>query len=172
MDLRSSLPLVRSPLIRLNSNQQRQHDRKKIDVQFSPQGGRTTRATTRKIRKLFEDNDENKAASCAISTTSNGSGIDPSTDVNENQIDVAQGSNTEAGPKETAPPKKRKTKPKKRTSIGRWETWEKFAFLRGLRRHGRGHWKKIGESIPTRYEWNLTISIRFEVVCCPHFVRN
>ena len=46
--------------------------------------------------------------------------------------------------------KSSKPKPKKHTSIGRWETWERFAFLRGLRLHGKGHWKTIGESIPTR----------------------
>ncbi|KAG7340172.1 Myb-like DNA-binding protein [Nitzschia inconspicua] len=38
----------------------------------------------------------------------------------------------------------------KRTKIGRWEKWEQIAFLRGLREHGRGHWKTIGKRIPTR----------------------
>lgn len=33
---------------------------------------------------------------------------------------------------------------------GRWELWEKRAFLEGLRRYGRGKWKKISRLIPTR----------------------
>lgn len=34
--------------------------------------------------------------------------------------------------------------------IGRWETWERMAFLRSVRVHGRGNWKAIAEDIPTR----------------------
>lgn len=41
---------------------------------------------------------------------------------------------------------------KKRVSVGRWEKWERMAFLKGLRHHGRGHWKLISTGIPTRYE--------------------
>lgn len=39
----------------------------------------------------------------------------------------------------------------KSVKIGRWEKWEQIAFLQGLREHGRGRWKIIAESIPTRY---------------------
>ena len=45
----------------------------------------------------------------------------------------------------TAPQKK-----KMRPTIGRWEQWEHLEFLKGLQEHGRGHWKVIAESIPTR----------------------
>jgi hypothetical protein len=45
-----------------------------------------------------------------------------------------------------APPKKKA----KRTTVGRWEQWEQIEFLKGLRAHGRGHWKVIAEGIPTR----------------------
>lgn len=34
--------------------------------------------------------------------------------------------------------------------IGRWERWEKRAFLEGLRKYGQGKWKKISDLIPTR----------------------
>lgn len=33
---------------------------------------------------------------------------------------------------------------------GRWENWEKMAFLRGYRFYGRGKWTKISLLIPTR----------------------
>jgi len=33
---------------------------------------------------------------------------------------------------------------------GRWERWEKVAFLKGLRKYGKGKWKLIGSLIPTR----------------------
>lgn len=36
-------------------------------------------------------------------------------------------------------------------NTGRWTEWEKLAFLKGLRLHGRGNWKKISSMIPTRY---------------------
>jgi hypothetical protein len=39
---------------------------------------------------------------------------------------------------------------KDKTKVGRWEQWERFAFLRGLRMYGRGKWKKISKLIPTR----------------------
>eukprot|EP00980_Cylindrotheca_fusiformis_P010613 scaffold2362_cov109-Cylindrotheca_fusiformis.AAC.4 len=35
-------------------------------------------------------------------------------------------------------------------NTGRWEEYEKLAFLRGLRLYGRGNWKAIGSLIPTR----------------------
>ena len=44
---------------------------------------------------------------------------------------------------------------------GRWEKWEHLEFLRGLRRIGRGHWKQIGETIPTRYGAR-TINVVFQ----------
>jgi hypothetical protein len=34
---------------------------------------------------------------------------------------------------------------------GRWTFEEKILFLKGLRRYGRGKWKKIGSLLPTRY---------------------
>lgn len=33
---------------------------------------------------------------------------------------------------------------------GRWERWERQAFLEGLRKYGQGKWKKISKLIPTR----------------------
>ena len=39
----------------------------------------------------------------------------------------------------------------KKKNVGRWHEWERLAFLRGLRRFGRGKWKKISKLIPTRY---------------------
>lgn len=33
---------------------------------------------------------------------------------------------------------------------GRWSVSEQVAFLRGLRRYGKGQWKQIGKEIPTR----------------------
>ena len=154
MDLRPSRPL-RSPLARLNSNQLRQRDRDHISTLFSPGGGRTTRAASRKIRNLFEVNEDDKIASSirsmATATSSQGGGGDSGTDAVENATDVAAKPKYKTGLKHSAVSKKKKSKVKKRTSIGRWESWERFEFLRGLRRHGRGHWKKIGESIPTRY---------------------
>lgn len=33
---------------------------------------------------------------------------------------------------------------------GRWSTWEKEMFLRGLRQFGKGKWKQIQKMIPTR----------------------
>ena len=44
-------------------------------------------------------------------------------------------------------PQKKKTK---RPVTGRWEQWEHIEFLKGLREKGRGNWKVIAESIPTR----------------------
>lgn len=156
MDLRPSLP-VRSPLARLNSNHQRQRDQNHSNRLFSPGGGRTTRAVSRKFRKLFEDHEDEprgiiKIASSPIFATSSGDrGSDSRTDVGENRIVVASKPKKKAGPK-NATAKKTKSKLKKETSVGRWEDWERFEFLRGLRLHGRGNWKKIGESIPTRYD--------------------
>jgi hypothetical protein len=157
MDLRPSLPF-RSPLARLNSNQQRQRDQNHTNTLFSPGGRRNTRAASRKLRKLFEDPEDEprgpiKIASSTILATSSGDGgSDSRTDVGENRIVVASKPNHKAGLKNAATSKKIKLKLKKQTSVGRWETWERFEFLRGLRRHGRGNWKKIGESIPTRYD--------------------
>lgn len=34
---------------------------------------------------------------------------------------------------------------------GRWEKKESIAFLKGFRLHGKGKWKQIAKSIPTRY---------------------
>ena len=156
MDLRPSLPF-RSPLARLNSNHQRQRDQNYSNRLFSSGEGRTTRAVSRKLRRLFEDPEDElrspiKIASSPIFATSSGDrGSDSRTDVGENRIVVASKPKKKAGPKSAAF-KKRKSKLKKSTSVGRWEDWERFEFLRGLRRHGRGNWKKIGESIPTRYD--------------------
>jgi ketosteroid isomerase-like protein len=33
---------------------------------------------------------------------------------------------------------------------GRWEKWEQIAFLKGLRKHGKGKWKLIRSKIKTR----------------------
>jgi Myb-like DNA-binding domain len=69
------------------------------------------------------------------------------------------------------PSKKRRStvtsskKPPKRPKIGRWEKWEQIAFLQGLREHGRGHWKTIAESIPTRYG-NLIPYSESCISCC------
>jgi hypothetical protein len=56
----------------------------------------------------------------------------------------------------SSPSKKQSTKRKikkkmKKVKIGRWEKWEQIKFLEGLRLYGRGHWKKIADTIPTRY---------------------
>jgi hypothetical protein len=40
---------------------------------------------------------------------------------------------------------------KQQHKTGRWTQGERFAFLQGLRIHGRGKWKKISRTIPTRY---------------------
>lgn len=40
---------------------------------------------------------------------------------------------------------------KVKKNVGRWDHWERLAFLEGLRRYGRGRWKKISDMIPTRY---------------------
>ena len=34
---------------------------------------------------------------------------------------------------------------------GRWNRDECIAFMDGLKRHGKGHWKQIAREIPTRY---------------------
>lgn len=39
------------------------------------------------------------------------------------------------------------TKP---VTTGRWEQHERHAFLQGLRLHGKGKWKAIGNFVPTR----------------------
>ena len=39
---------------------------------------------------------------------------------------------------------------KKKGVAGRWEQFERHAFLRGLRYHGKGKWKAIASYIPTR----------------------
>ena len=166
MDIRPSLPL-RSPLARLNSNRQRDQD--EIDTTlFSPGGGTTTCAGSRKLRKLFERLEEDEprntihiASSSTFATSSSGgadsrtnssgsgSGSDSKTNTWENRIERKK----KAVPKKIKSKSKSKSKsklPKKRTSIGRWEIWERFEFLRGLRCHGKGHWKKIGERIPSR----------------------
>ena len=246
----------RSPLARLDRNRQReqQHnrDREHMSEFFSPGGGRTTRALSRKLRELFEDNGEEHrsptkipsqtSASCTtsavgwsasgliakkpIGTTSvvdagpksekpsgndsilradrkpkkEPSGNDTLVDagpkakkpigtesvvhadrkpkkepggtdtlvdaghdpkkrsVTESVVHAIQKPKIKAGPKKNsavvpsnaACKKRKKAKPKKGATTGRWETWERFEFLRGLRRHGRGNWKTIGESIPTR----------------------
>lgn len=164
MDLRPSISL-RSPLSRLNSNMQRQRDRDHIGTLFSPGGGTTTRASSRKLRALFDDHadDDEKAISAAVFASAGGDDgeNDSRTEaVVENPIGVASKPKKKAGRKAASAPKKAKLKPKKRTSIGRWETWERLEFLRGLRRHGKGRWKKIGESIPTRYAPRVHLHVR------------
>ena len=143
MDLRPSLPL-RSPLSSLD-NHQRRGNQDDIGALFSPGGRRTRRAASLKIRTHFEDDEESMGASHENHSR---------TDNAENKVSVAHKPNAKGGSKKCPPAKKRKKKIKKHTVIGRWEPGERFAFLRGLRIHGKGNWKKIGESIPTRYAWN------------------
>lgn len=143
----------RSPLARLTGNQQNQPNRQKNDPISTANGGRTTRSTTRKVRKRLKIEEGNENLSRQNSATSDDAddSVDSETHVVKNRIRISK---KKAEPKLSVPPKKKKFKMKKRTSVGRWEPWEKLEFLRGLRRHGKGHWKKIGEAIPTRYEQN------------------
>lgn len=153
MDLRSSRSL-RSPLESLSSNQRNNRDRENVDPIFSLNEGRTTRSASRKVRTLVESEDRNENLSCDSSSESNDADdrADSGTEATENQVHVSRNRKNIVGAKRLVPTKKKKLKMKNRTSIGRWERWEKFEFLRGLRRHGEGKWKKIGENIPTRYE--------------------
>eukprot|EP00536_Pseudo-nitzschia_multiseries_P019250 jgi/Psemu1/59685/gm1.59685_g len=196
-----SLPVssLRSPLARLNEN------REDTVSQYSASGGRTTRAVSRKLRQLFDNDNENGISdaenegnnNCCrtepnrpslnvfFATAENSSketcstNADPGStnqipsDPTQNDVFMMNShtaiasttatanatatatatttaTTTATATTTTTTKKKFKSKPTKRTSIGRWETWERFEFLRGLRKHGRGHWKKIGESIPTR----------------------
>lgn len=186
-----SLPLsLRSPLARLNENGEENV------AQYSASGGRTTRAISRKLRRLFDENgsDENENENdeyknCAenenplldgcFATSEKNIGDDSSNrmayDRKKNTTTTMAQTPTTALTTTTTK-KKTKSKATKRTSIGRWETWERFEFLRGLRKHGKGNWKKIGESIPTRYVRYMRSIFVFvpspliEHVCCFCFV--
>ena len=153
MDVRPSRS-HRSPLARLTGNQQNQRNRKKNDPDSMVNGGRTTRSTSRKVRKRLKIEEGNENLSRQNSATSDDADdcVDSETHVFENRIRISRKEKKNAEPKLSVSSKKKKLKMKKRTSVGRWEPWEKLEFLRGLRRHGKGHWKKIGEAIPTRYE--------------------
>jgi hypothetical protein len=61
---------------------------------------------------------------------------------------------------------------RKRVSVGRWEKFERMAFLKGLRQHGRGHWKLISTGIPTRYESReRKASFHMYLCCCLSHLR-
>jgi hypothetical protein len=38
-------------------------------------------------------------------------------------------------------------------SVGRWTQDEKLLFLLGLKRYGKGRWKKMSVYLPHRYVW-------------------
>ena len=167
MDLRPSPP-HRSPLASMDDNQQNQ--RNQIDISFFSPGGRTTRAVSRKLRKIFQEGDDEAAKNPRKVSSSKAfpTPIDENGGKNADGIEVINRP-TKSDEQETlsnvsTASKSKKLKSKTGTSVGRWETWERFEFLRGLRRHGKGRWKTIGESIPTRY---VSFSINFVVDAIP-----
>jgi len=142
MNLRPSIQF-RSPLARLKTKDDEKRVNFDPDPLLSPTGGRTTRAASRKLRKLFENsgNDDD-----VTEDGGRGDKNSRSNDEYEDEPETKTISKKQRKKKET-----KKKDSKKSTSIGRWEPWEHLEFLRGLRVHGRGRWKKIGEKIPTRY---------------------
>ena len=155
---------LRSPLAILDDNrhqQQQQQQQSPPYLQFSNGAGATTRAVSRKLRRLFEYDDKNSTPSMKSAVANNrpDAVTDEDRDHGSTIADPSRTTTTTATKKKKSTKKKTvvsgrkssKNKKQQPTARGRWQTWERFEFLKGLRRHGRGHWKIIGESIPTRY---------------------
>ena len=70
----------------------------------------------------------------------------------------ASSSSFGAKSKKSSKHKKEKNKIKKTCDLpnkrGRWENWECTLFLDGLKKYGKGNWKKIALLIPTRFVKN------------------
>jgi hypothetical protein len=169
----------RSPLARLNGNQQQQqHDQDQLDLYSD--GGRSTRSITRKIRRTIreeedndpycdygdDDNDDDILSSSITSLTPATGSTDADIIIKDHStttVTTKKKATTAAAAAAVVTGSSRKTRTKKASTRkktkhknpdhaeGRWKYWEHIEFLKGLRREGKGKWKAIGRAIPTRY---------------------
>ena len=171
----SPLRNSRSPLARLDGNQQQHHDQDQLDLYSD--GGRSTRSNTRKIRRTIREEEDNDPY-CDHGDDSSIASLTPATGSTDDDIIIEDHTvtmvTTKKKKKKAPPPtttttaavvtgSSRKTRTKKDSTRkktkhknpdhaeGRWKYWEHMEFLKGLRREGKGKWKAIGRAISTRY---------------------